>query len=240
MDRVKDAGAGLGAGTDNRVPARAGRVLVAVRQRAFAEALVQLLSVEDDLDVVGCVDRSAPVMALMRSTRPDLLLLDEQLAGAVLPDLVRDLLAVLAGVGIVVVAERARAEDVVLALRAGALAWVLKDGSSTELVDAARAVRLGRAWLPPTALREVLELLLPRPEQQLGVLAPLTVRERDVLTAMVDGLDQNAIAARLLISTNTVRTHRRNVLAKLAVHSSLEAVAVGRGAGLAAAVTPVH
>lgn len=237
---MERGGAGLGPGTDQGARPPADRVLVAVRQRAFAEALVELLSAEDDLDVVGCVDRSAPVLALMRSTRPDLVLLDDQLADMVLPDLMQDLLAVHAGLGIVVLAERARPVDVVAALRAGASAWVLKDGSSSELLDAVRATRLGRAWLPPTALREVLELLVTGHGQQHVVLAPLTVRERDVLTAMVDGLDQNAIAVRLLMSTNTVRTHRRSVLAKLAVHSSLEAVAVARRAGLGAGAGAVH
>lgn len=229
-----------GDGAGQEVLPAAGRVLVAVGQRAFAEALVQLLSGEDDLDVVGCVDRAAPVLALMRSTRPDVVLLDEQLADADLPDLVRELLAVQDGVGVVVVAERALPADVVPALRAGALAWVLKGGSAAELLGAARAVRDGRAWLPGTSLREVLEDLLAGHDQPPGVLASLTVRERDVLTAMVDGLDQNAIAARLLMSINTVRTHRRNVLAKLTVHSSLEAVAVARRAGLAAGTAPVH
>ena len=88
-------------------------------------------------------------------------------------------------------------------------------------------------WLPGLLLGAVLDRLLvtqrgPSPSP----LDALTKRELDVLRCMVAGLDQAAIASRLYLSANTVRTHRRRALAKLNVHSSLEAVFVARRAGV--------
>jgi DNA-binding NarL/FixJ family response regulator len=97
-------------------------------------------------------------------------------------------------------------------------------------------VAAGETHIPPAALTGVLGLLLSgRPLSHAEALVGrLTDRELDVLELMVRGMRRAEIAAAMFVSVNTVRTHARNILAKLEVHSSVEAVSVARRAGLGA------
>lgn len=208
------------------------RVLLVLAQRAFAEALTARLGIEPDLEIVGSLVRAAPLLAVSRATQPDLVVVDQQLWDPELEETLAVLQTLLPQVGLLVVADHARPADVVDAFRAGAWSWAFKDGTTSELLGAVRAVLLGGAWIPCQTLRPVLELLVTRQGADRSVLAQLTARELEVLTAMADGLGQGAIAERLLMSPNTVRTHRRNVLAKFDVHSSVAAVLLARQAGL--------
>jgi DNA-binding NarL/FixJ family response regulator len=101
------------------------------------------------------------------------------------------------------------------------------------LLVAIRGAPHGHSWFPPAMLGRMLPLLARNgaADRDDEPLAALTDRERQVLECMVDGLDRRAIAARLCLSVNTVRTHVQAVLAKLQVHSSLEAVALALAAG---------
>jgi two-component system nitrate/nitrite response regulator NarL len=113
-------------------------------------------------------------------------------------------------------------------IRAGATAVVTKETSIADLCQALVAVMDGGAWVPSHLLSGVLRELSPeRPPNQFGErIGRLTARERDVIDLMVAGRDRAAIAQELFLSINTVRTHTKNILAKLEVHSSLEAVSV--------------
>ena len=113
-------------------------------------------------------------------------------------------------------------------IRAGATAVVTKETSIADLCQALVAVMEGGAWVPSHLLGDVLkELSTGRRPNQFGErIGRLTARERDVIDLMVAGRDRAAIAQELFLSINTVRTHTKNILAKLEVHSSLEAVSV--------------
>ena len=90
----------------------------------------------------------------------------------------------------------------------------------------------GEAWLAPELLGRVLTDLTTRAVIQPNPLAGLTVREREVLQCMVDGLSRVEIAERLRVSGNTVCTHTQNLMAKLGAHSTLESVALALRSGL--------
>jgi len=92
-------------------------------------------------------------------------------------------------------------------------------------------VMAGETWLPRAEMGAVLRLLLEEREQQREsdrLLAALTPREREILACLADGAGRRDVAERLHLSANTVRTHLQNLMAKLGVHSTLEAVAVTR------------
>jgi DNA-binding NarL/FixJ family response regulator len=94
-----------------------------------------------------------------------------------------------------------------------------------------RGVAQGETWLPPAETGNVLSLLLnqrDRREDGERMLALLTARERQVLACLADGASRSQIAERLNLTANTVRTHLQNIMAKLGVHSTLEAVALTR------------
>lgn len=106
------------------------------------------------------------------------------------------------------------------ALEAGAIGYLLKDVSASELVRAIRAAHQGRATLSPQAAQGlVLEANLP-PKPGLD----LTAREREVLKLMIEGLNNGQIGDRLTISASTVKSHVSHVLSKLAVATRTEAV----------------
>jgi DNA-binding NarL/FixJ family response regulator len=100
-----------------------------------------------------------------------------------------------------------------------------------ELVAAVRGSRQQETRIPAALLTHVFGNLAPRQPSALDL---LTARQREVLQGLVDGLSRIAIAERLFLSRNTVRTHIQNLLHRLNAHSTLEAVAIAREAGLRA------
>ena len=94
-----------------------------------------------------------------------------------------------------------------------------------------RGVAKGETWLPPAAVGRVLRSLIQDQERRREndeLLAALTPREREVLTCLAEGAGRREVAERLHLSANTVRTHLQNLMTKLGVHSTLEAVAMSR------------
>ncbi len=123
----------------------------------------------------------------------------------------------------------------VAAARVGVAAWVAKEQGAAELEVVLRGVVRGESWFPPVMLGAVLAELradVGRARAGDGSLGLLSRREREVLGAMVEGKRASQIAEQLTISTDTVRTHIRNIFGKLEVHTRLEAVKVARAAGL--------
>jgi DNA-binding NarL/FixJ family response regulator len=118
------------------------------------------------------------------------------------------------------------------ALRAGATGYLTKETSLDELVDAAKAVAKGEVAVPPQMLGELLTTLVQqggkKTDDSIMTLSKLTRRERQVLALLADGSDKDAIAVALAISPQTARTHVQNILAKLGLHSRLEAAAFAR------------
>ena len=123
-------------------------------------------------------------------------------------------------------------ERIVKALRARAAAWIRKDESLEHLLRVIRGVARGESWLPPRETADVVQLLIwgeSRHRENELLLARLTARERAVLACLAEGAaHRNVVAKQLHLSVNTVRTHIRNLMAKLEVHSMLEAVALTR------------
>lgn len=119
------------------------------------------------------------------------------------------------------------------AIRSGVRGWVPRDASAGDLIAAVREASEGGTWIQPKVLTDLLrELTGASPVQDAAqkLLATLTSRERDVLSCLADGLGRVEVAARLHVSTNTVRTHVQSILSKLGVNSSVAAVAFARRA----------
>lgn len=135
---------------------------------------------------------------------------------------------------LVVLGEEASADpggDCLSALRAGARAWVTAQAAQEDLVQAVSAASLGGLWLPAAVATDVVAALLEA-ERHGDRLRALTAKEHEVLRHLVAGHSAARTAELMLVSTNTVRSHRTRLFAKLGVHASHEAAAVARGAGL--------
>lgn len=208
-------------------------VLIADQERSFADALAARLQAESDIEVVGAVQVRMPRPRLIARKPVDVVMLDGDLPSGAANRLCQEL----TGDGdvrtrVIMLTSSSGPTRILQAIRAGAAAWVRKDESLEHLLCVIRGVARGETWLPPAETGTVVRLLLQerdRHRETERLLAVLTPRERAVLTCLAEGAGhRDVVAEQLNLSVNTVRTHLQNLMAKLGVHSALEAVAVTR------------
>jgi DNA-binding NarL/FixJ family response regulator len=208
-------------------------ILIVDDHAVFAEAVQAWLAREADFRPIWTAATAAEACALIDRYRPMVVVLDLVLGDGSGLDVLEHACTRSPETRVLMLTAAGSNDSVIAALRKGARAWLPKTVSADHLVHVIRRVVRGEAWLAPDLLGRVLtELVAQRPTPPPDPLADLTVREREVLQCLVDGLSAAEIAARLHVSANTVRTHTQNMLAKLAVHSTLEAVALALRHGL--------
>jgi DNA-binding NarL/FixJ family response regulator len=213
------------------------RLLLVDDHLMVTEALAARLSTADDLWIAGrCTTGDPNLLDIVRGVRPDVITIEVAPFGDAIGDVLRKLIAARPRARVMVLSSDHDATHAVEAARAGATAWVAKEQGAAELERVLRGVIHGESWFPARMLGEILRELradVMRARQQHDSLSMLSSREREVLLAMMAGKRGSQIAQELTISGDTVRTHIRNLFAKLDVHSRLEAVRVARAAGLA-------
>ncbi|RAY15673.1 DNA-binding response regulator [Actinomadura craniellae] len=211
------------------------RVLIVDDHTLFAEALSARLGHEPGLVLLPVAADVRRALALIATERPRVVVLDLALGPESGLDLLDRIRADHPGVRAVMLTATGDTHLIVEAVRRGAVGWLSKTESPDLVAQVIRdaAGRGGR--LPPDSLGDVLRALLdgmPAPSPAGRTLDELTPREHEVLQCMVDGLSRADIADRLGLSANTVRTHTQNLLAKLGLHSALEAITLAMRAGL--------
>jgi DNA-binding NarL/FixJ family response regulator len=214
------------------------RVLLIDDQPLLRTGFRMILSAEADLQVVGEAGDGATGVELARRLKPDVVLMDIRMPGM---DGIQATRA-LAGPGVeepikvLILTTFGLDEYVVESLRAGASGFLLKDAPPEDLVEAIRIVAAGEALLAPSVTRRLLDRVasrLPRAnEDTIPALAELTDREMDVLKLMARGLSNAEIAAKLVVSETTVKTHVSRVLAKLEIRDRVQAVILAYETGL--------
>jgi DNA-binding NarL/FixJ family response regulator len=212
------------------------RILLVDDHLMVTEALASRLSAAMDLWVAGrCTTADPNLLDIVRGLRPDVITIEVEPLGPTAGQVLQALVAARPEAKVVVLSADHNIAHAVEAARAGVAAWVAKEQGAAELEVALRGVIRGESWFPPHMLGEILRELRAdarRAGQADDSLGMLSKREREVLLAMMDGKRGGQIATDLTISADTVRTHIRNIFAKLDVHSRLEAVRVARAAGL--------
>jgi DNA-binding NarL/FixJ family response regulator len=202
------------------------RVLIADDHRAFAEMFALALAGEPDLECVGVVTDGDAAVAAAAALEPDIVILDIGMPrGGV--EVVPAIRALLPDAAVVMVTAQEQPQWVVRARRAGAAAFALKNGSLAEVVAVLRQVPSAEMTVAPSVLTRDDPL---RPQ---GVLrGALTLREREVLGFLGEGVPPADIADLLEIRMSTLRRHMKSVMAKLGASTRLEAVVLARRAGL--------
>jgi DNA-binding NarL/FixJ family response regulator len=212
------------------------RVVLADDHDAFVEGLGMVLSAEDDLEVVALAGDGASTLQAVQTHRPDVLVVDTEMPGPAVTELVRLVGQAQPATRVLLLAEGA-GPPAAGRPGPGDPAGMSRAATSRELAEAIRAVAAGFRVItagppaPPAAPAEP----AGEPERDVHaelLLRTLSERERQVLALLGRGYANRRIAEICNLSLNTVRTHVQNVLVKLGVHSKLEAAAIAVRHGL--------
>lgn len=219
------------------------RIVIADDQAMVRAGLRALISVEDDLEVVGEAADGQQAIDIVRRMKPDVVLMDIRMPVMDGLEATRRLAehSELSGVKVLVLTTFELDEYVFEALRAGAGGFLLKDEEPVELLRAVRVVASGESLLSPSVTRRVVEafaLSAPPPGgPSFDGIDELTEREREIVALVGQGLSNHEIAERLVISPATARTHVSRAMLKLGARDRAQLVVFAYEAGL---VAPGH
>jgi DNA-binding NarL/FixJ family response regulator len=211
-------------------------IVVADDHEVVRAGFAALLDTQPDFTVLGtAADGSAAVRAC-RELRPDVVLMDVRMPGTDGIEATRQLAAGDLAAKVLILTTFDLDEYVFDALRAGASGFLLKDVTAERLFDAVRVVAAGEALLAPAVTRRLIsefaKIRRPAPASATPALAALTPRETEVLRLVAEGLSNPEIAARLVVTEETVKTHVSRVLAKLGLRDRTQAVVAAYESGL--------
>ena len=209
------------------------RVAIVDDHPMFRMGLTVAIADMAGIEVVGEAQRADEVAGLVSSTAPDVVLLDVRLGEASGLEVNRWLAAHHPGIKVIMLTMSEDHDTALTALRDGASGYLVKGTGPERLEHALRAAAAGDVVLDHDMAQAVTELAVTRRRGGAGrPFAELTQREFDVLELVAQGLDNHAIARRLVLSPKTVRNHVSNVLTKLNVTDRSHAIVLGRQRGL--------
>jgi NarL family two-component system response regulator LiaR len=208
------------------------RVFVADDHAIVRKGIAAVLEIVPDIEVVGEAENGRDAVRQVEALQPDVILMD-----LVMPEMdgieaIRRIKERQPGARILVLTTFAGEDQILPAIKAGALGYHLKDSRPQELAQAIRQVHRGESSLHPVIARKVLEEL-SRPSSRPPTPDPLTPREVEVLQLVAQGLENWEIAEELVITEATVRTHVSNITAKLHVASRTQAALYALREGIA-------
>ncbi len=227
------------------------RVVIADDQVLVRAGFRMILEAQPDIEVVAEAADGDAAVRLTRRHRPDVVLMDIRMPGVDGLEATRRLLrpssdGTLGGAPprIVILTTFDLDEYVYAALQAGAAGFLLKDVSPEHLVGAVRTVAIGDALLSPSITRRLVERFAkpqPMPAADPGEMARLTARETEVFRLLARGMSNAEIAASLIVTEATVKTHVAGILAKLDLRNRAQAIVLAYESGLvrAGSETPI-
>jgi NarL family two-component system response regulator LiaR len=199
------------------------RVIITDDHAVVRNGLKSFLAAYEDFELVGEAKNGEQAVRLCIQSQPDIILMDLVMPGMDGATATRAIREKHPQVRVIALTSFSDQELVQSAIQAGATGYLLKDVSAEELAHAIRQVCAGKPVLAPEATQALIHSAL-HPEPQPG--GDLTGREREVLALMVEGLNNQQIAGRLVISLSTAKAHVSSILSKLGVTSRTEAVSL--------------
>jgi DNA-binding NarL/FixJ family response regulator len=221
-------------------PSQLIRIVVADDHQVVRTGFATLLDTQPDFEVVGTAVDGAEAVRICRELRPDVVLMDVRMPGTDGIEATRQLAepGEAGGPRILILTTFDLDDYVYDALCAGASGFLLKDVTAERLFDAVRVIAAGEALLAPAVTRRLIsEFSRIRPRQAtpptaMAALRELTPRETEVLRLIAEGLSNPEIAARLVVTEETVKTHVSRVLGKLGLRDRTQAVVTAYESGL--------
>lgn len=214
------------------------KLLLVDDQALFREGLHTLLSVWDDLEVVGEASNGQEAIEATASLAPDVVLMDIRMPVLDGVAATRQLHARHREVKVIILTTFDDDEYVFEGLRAGAVGYLLKDVASDRLVEAIRAAARGESFLEPSVAAKVVAEFARLPSHQQTPTAaqplaePLSERELEILGVIATGASNKEIANQLFIAEGTVKNHVTNILGKMNVRDRTQAALMGKELGL--------
>lgn len=214
------------------------RVLLVDDQPLLRSGFRALLDLEEDIEVVGEAGDGEQAVALARELLPDVALVDVQMPGVDGIEATRRIALDprLAGVHVVILTSYGFDEYVLDALRAGAAGFLVKDIEPEDLLHAVRVAARGDALLSPSITRRLIDRYVSQPPRR-GVgtaLHALTNREREAVALVAEGLSNDEVAASMVITPLTAKTHINRAMAKLHTRDRGQLVVLAYESGLVA------
>jgi DNA-binding NarL/FixJ family response regulator len=221
-------------------PSQLIRIVVADDHQVVRTGFATLLDTQPDFDVVGTAVNGSEAVRICRELHPDVVLMDVRMPGTDGIEATRQLAepGEDGGPRILILTTFDLDDYVYDALCAGASGFLLKDVTAERLFDAVRVIAAGEALLAPAVTRRLIsEFSRIRPRQAtaptaMAALRELTPRETEVLRLIAEGLSNPEIAARLVVTEETVKTHVSRVLGKLGLRDRTQAVVTAYESGL--------
>ncbi len=210
------------------------RILVVEDQTVVREGLVAILSFQPDLEVVGEAEDGIRAVEIARKLRPEVILLDMVMPRQDGLTTIPKLKLAVPEAKILVLSSFAESDRVYQAIKAGALGYMLKDTTRTQLLEAIREVASGKASLQPSIAMKVIHEF-DKPSEGTLNNQMLTRRELEALRLIARGLSNQEIATTLVVHERTIAKYVSNILNKLHVSNRTQAALYAIREGLAAA-----
>jgi DNA-binding NarL/FixJ family response regulator len=209
------------------------QVIVADDQRVVRDGLTMLVGLIDDVEIVGTAADGTEVVQLARETKPDVVLMDlrmPELDGAEATRLIR---SELPETQVLILTTYADDESLFPALQAGARGYLTKDATAEEIEQAIRAVAAARTHLDPAIQQRLVAAVVESRPAAAELPDELTTREVEVLKLIAAGLSNTEIAAALVVSAATVKTHINHIFQKTGARDRAQAVRYAYQHGIA-------
>lgn len=221
--------------TEAEPSARRVRVLIVQDHPLLASAIARVLEGQPDLIVSGVSSSGAGALKAAAVYRPDVVLMDFRLPDVTGPEAARMIQSEHADTAIVFHSADESETALLDAVEAGATAYLTKDATADQIIEAVRRASKGEVLIPvelfARAIRRQQGVVTTKRERE-QLLAQFTPRELDILHLLAQGLDTTEMSQRLGIAPQTVEWHVRHVMEKLQVHSKLQAVVAAARKGL--------
>ena len=205
------------------------RILIADDHPLLREALCQVLSKEQDMEVVGKAGDGEEVVAMASQLKPDVVIMDIIMPKFDGIEASKRIKSTASNIAILILTAYDDDNYVLGLLEAGAAGYLLKSARGQDLVEAVRAIRAGESVLHPEIIEKLLKRAMLKSD---GIVKPrtnelLSEREKEMLTLLATGMGNKEIASKLCLSLRTVKAHMSNIFTKMNVASRSEALRSG-------------
>jgi len=199
------------------------KILLVDDHAIMRDGIKALLSIYDDIEVVGEASEGREAIEMARELNPDVVVMDISMPGMDGLEVTRRLTKRNPGMKVIILTQHDNREYILSAIKVGAAGYIPKKALGSDLISAIRAVHSGDSFLYPSAAKTLIDDYRKQAEQP-DIYESLTEREREILKLIAEGLTSREIANALYISQKTVQGHRTKIMEKLDLHNRTELI----------------